>query len=1617
MSTTRTFQRILATVLGALVLGACGGGGGGGGGGGSGGGGGGGGQPSASVTFQGITFRIGDAAPTSKPPVENLNAAPPKLGAPLDVTIIFNFSGVPQGPFGQQNLPVFTTPSEVTPEAGPSAATPSIPAKGTWVAVGNTVEFRPFLPTEPLQVDLSAPPAAVPGLLPASTYTARVIATTGQKIPNLKGAGGQVKFDTTSIPGGYFTGGGFDGLGPQLVSVLPADGTTGLSPGPYSNFAPGATVPSFPDGEPVFQVSFDRALLPSDENLGGRDWDGDGWVDPTFFVRSRATRLLVAQSVPAGSSIGNAQAFPALAGLTEGAAVPADGSAIFLHDSQGPGALPGADPVLSATPVSLATGRDPALLFVVLGVDGGSDLLAVADHVLGDPAFADLSSAALDTGLDDLTALTLLPGGRLVAYDRTTRRLYELLPVVERSRPLGEPVLSALTVGDGITGFLSDTYPAGTEVLDLAVAPDGGLWGLLQSGAAFPRIERLVDVDVDLDGAFLPGEGLPTGNPALQLADDYAAIRFVDGSSLLALNRGTDAIDRVDLFAGPQSVAVSGVGAYGVPLGSLPGGLSPALDLEVGTLDLDVAVEVLSNGDEGAVVQLDPVGILPIDARIDVMARNTLAATDGTSASNQDPEAPLSAMGAQRLLSVFTSAPLNTVGPCSVPDPEQRVNDALDETFDDASLEDTSPTGLSPLADWAGSISTGGTPGKLRASVGVDEETFLGDFLPQALANFDPTQAFRHPTSNNPNPSAGANFNYVFLNTDAQAFPLPNGETPGVTQALTIFGGHFTFRDFIIPEGVWVIVKGSNPLRITATGRVEIAGMLDLSGADGFDDDTFDSGVIPVPGGSGGPGAGRGGDGQPTIIPANAPTSHCTGAFFAGYATPETGERGWGPVITGTGQVIFDKIGGHGGISTLGYEPDDNGFPDVKNGGNNTEYHRPPGGGGGTFYQRGIAAHTGSGTYRVQSEGGAFTQCPTNNKINDALYGTEELQFCCGQTPKPLQCVYMQGTPENPVRIQPGGAGGNLVFTDGDPGNDYFGGEGELQVLIGGQGGGAGGSRIDSLKHTVWSGNPFGAPPVPPNIPCYPQLFIGFYTSPANFDAKGGAGGGGGGSVLIRSFGDILLTRTGHIDATGGNGGGGEIVGNSNYSGAGGGGSGGAVILQAAGEIVLDADSQHIAAGYQDITGAHGASIEVSGGFGYDARTLGNDIVQQADPSYEFTRSDGGQGGFGLIQLQEGSGDGMPTIRQGAFAFAKQRSTIKRYRASSPTVISAQNEHTNFTANKPPPDSLRFIDIHYYRSFKYEAAANFLDVYYVLNGSDPPVIEVTNPGGILPFQLDTPMVDHFGRRLVREPEPQKILRTYNGYDAAFKEIGVAGQMPGQTYLPTDEIPLSIYLKEPDGTPPTEIVDGQEQFVSTNVVDRLPLVHPGKTPPEFGTVSRGTSRWIDFNGVALRTRDVSGLAPPLFAGILGTYNELLGAPPVGKAGEVVTANPVPSVPAKFVANTGFPPFDPGLCGNGSPPDPPYNDIKVDSPEYAIENAITNNASVKLLFQGAFPVRSGSSVPDPDSLSGWVADLRELSGYPLVRFQVVFDVAVDAQAYPFGPDSLRPAVDRVRLRVEY
>ncbi|GJM21230.1 MAG: hypothetical protein DHS20C15_11450 [Planctomycetota bacterium] len=1640
----RSALRSLAAALSIALLVGCGGGGGGGGG-----------TPAnkpggSNVKFEGVFFRSPSGALVATAPIEAPDASPPTLGAPLNQTIVFRFSGKPEGPFNASTMPVFTTPELADPTLGVPASLPIVLAKGSYVAVDNLVEFRPFVPTAPLQLSLAAPPAAVPGLLPGSSYIARVSAAPQIQIPNLEGPGGEVTFSTTSNPASFFPTGTVDPAPPRVVASVPENGAIHVNPKPFNDTALDTGEPLVPAGPKDFQLSYDHPLRPTVSNLSGKDIDGDGLREPNFFASVRATPILVGHAVPAGA-LGAHESFAALSGLREGTSPDAMGGDLIVH--AGPSDLPTGthEAELPGVPSSLAVGAEPGLAFAVFERPGASDLFGVFGPVLGDASFARLgvtgeaqAPALFDTGLDRLRGLTLLRSGRLLAYDATSRRVHELRPVAKLQHGTPEapgpsaPHFTALQVGDGSTnGFRSEPLDnpllsAPLDVLDLAVAPSGRLTALARlSPGAFPSLVRLSPIDRGGKGEFAddgaqflaePGDVLAT------FAADYIDVVFLSETELLALDPANDRIDFIDLSSGSVSLAVPGVAGFGSAPSQLPGGTSSARCLSVGELQLELLPTLLDNESAGAEVSLRPRALLPLGAELRVMQRNTLESLTGHSEFGSSLHADTTAFGANEILRVHTALP--SVGA------DAPLADSFHEEFESKALKSPQVVGPYPEAEWAEVLGAGGVAsGFLRAARGVSDLHELGDFTPAPNPNYDAGEAYEHNDNDGEDVvnTAGGHFRTMLLNTTAQNFPLPDGSTPGVTSPTTITDGVFIFRDIIIPAGVRVLVLGDKPITMIATGTVRIDGMIDVSGVDGYSDDSFNSGFLPVRGGPGGPGAGRGGDGHPTLFDPSGPGS------IDQYVTPETGERGYGPRIKPNGQRVIEQIGGHGGTSTLGYTPPfdmPESYTDVNDSGN-TEHSRPPGGGGGSMALLGQSSRDGSGAYRVQSNSTyfPFDKCPTNDNIHDATYGNEENLAIGAGISTPLQCVYFVGDFPEPDAVVAGAEPGDAVFADGDPDNDFFGPGGEYVQLLGGQGGGGGGSRVDSFDHELWSLDKIGSPTIA-GPPFYPTLQVGPRTSPTLIDAKGAGGGGGGGAIMIRSFGDIVIGDTAYIDASGGHGGGGEGVRNSSFVGGGGGGSGGAIVLQAAGAIEIRGDAGHTNAGFVDADGDIGAALDVSGGFGRDARTAPTNTGSLSPFTYDYTRSDGGAGSFGLIQLQSGANQGQPIIDAGAFLFARQRAVLKLGNWTGDQFH--QGEHFSFVPGSAfnPPDALRYIDMLHYRYFRTDGPFGPRTRNYVLNGSFPPIIPSTTgdngqgfvnqwPEGDGAFWADTRMIenpDEPGRWVVEEPQPEKVMKTYNGYDDDFKEQNNPGSdpefpfSPGDTYK-FDRLPFNQFVEEPSGKPLFIEVDGEQRLDPDNILPKLPVVPLHLASPVISPRTTGTSAWLEFGGIGLRPRDALGRTPPFFEPVHGTYNPAMGPVPAGMDGHVVLAGTVPLQPARYVAKAGSYPIDPGLFGKAS--DPPYNDLSVDSLDLPFPelDALSDNASVRLHFQGARTVRTGSNVPDLDTLTDWVSDLTLLDGYPLVRFQVSFDVAVDPVTYPFDETSYRPQVGRVRMRMSY
>ena len=197
-------------------------------------------------------------------------------------------------------------------------------------------------------------------------------------------------------------------------------------------------------------------------------------------------------------------------------------------------------------------------------------------------------------------------------------------------------------------------------------------------------------------------------------------------------------------------------------------------------------------------------------------------------------------------------------------------------------------------------------------------------------------------------------------NTDLFVIPQSSSLTG---QEYTVTDGQFFFTDFVIPEGTTIRFSGSIPPVIRVRGDVEIAGSIDISGADlpfeiqtagpatGLRASTFNArnatAVTPaMPGTAGGPGGGSGGnggqegnnagplavhDGQPgqdvSVLAGHAYAASVTGTGGLGSTqTPATGVWPALPPLVGPGAGIycayFSPGGGGGGFSAPGMSAD-----------------------------------------------------------------------------------------------------------------------------------------------------------------------------------------------------------------------------------------------------------------------------------------------------------------------------------------------------------------------------------------------------------------------------------------------------------------------------------------------------------------------------------------------------------------------------------------------------------------------------------------------------------------------------------------------------------------------
>ncbi len=641
------------------------------------------------------------------------------------------------------------------------------------------------------------------------------------------------------------------------------------------------------------------------------------------------------------------------------------------------------------------------------------------------------------------------------------------------------------------------------------------------------------------------------------------------------------------VFNAPVNSAADNIVAERIRLRAILAPDGSAEDIVIGGTPL-----LVKNKVKQAEVLLYPSGILPLGHTIALDLSNAFESLGGVQIDANAPD------GWLRLAEYRVALD---------PQPGTAVDDYLYEDFDTTSRQDTSIAAAGePLASWDAANSN-----VLKASFGFGGDGSLGRFLPS------PSQ----PVT-------------IYLDTNYQAFPLFSGSTPDVEPGTVVIGGVFNFTDFYLPSLATIVARGSNPLIITATGDVIIEGEIDLNGAAGTGDDTFDSAITPMPGGSPGPGGGKGGDAHPVKSLAGA-------SSLKFMQTPQYAQSGYGSGNKGPG-------GGGGGqcgctLPWTSFTP--NACTSYAGSGDGS---RGSGGGGGSFgvfypdlppatspmfpavpEPPGVAISGRRGAIGIGNhlpvafkpsqpippEPGAYQAEPGNptnavamlnpNPTFTQAYQQGMIYDVVGTTGTLAFQVNLDWPKTHKVTLY-GGAGPG-VFVDEDPDNNFIGAGGEISTLLGGQGGGGGGSRTEGLDQD-----------------CKAVIFTNGGYPFTVLDARGGGGGAGAGSMLIQALGTIEIRGSkAKIEAMGGTGGGGEGTQDSTRGGGGGGGSGGAVILQSATNVILNDSS------------LQGEVIDVRGGCGDDATNISTSTTGGVAGADNFVLQcfDGGPGGPGIVQI------------------------------------------------------------------------------------------------------------------------------------------------------------------------------------------------------------------------------------------------------------------------------------------------------------------------------------------------------------------------------------------------
>ena len=77
-------------------------------------------------------------------------------------------------------------------------------------------------------------------------------------------------------------------------------------------------------------------------------------------------------------------------------------------------------------------------------------------------------------------------------------------------------------------------------------------------------------------------------------------------------------------------------------------------------------------------------------------------------------------------------------------------------------------------------------------------------------------------------------------------------------------------------------------------------------------------------------------------------------------------------------------------------------------------------------------------------------------------------------------------------------------------------------------------------------------------------------------------------------------------------------------------------------------------------------------------------------------------------------------------------------------------------------------------------------------------------------------------------------------------------------------------------------------------------------------------------------------------------------------------------------------------------------------------IPSETEVQIRFRGAFEDLENPNQPDPQTITEWFADITQLNGYPMLQWEVRFNMSGDGITINEELDPPTPGIDDVRVR---